>query len=343
MKTTIVNLSILGLLAMPALASAAEPSDEARLQTLERAYQAGVISKEEYSQKKAQLVADVGGTGKKLETLQQAWEAGIISDEEYARKREHLLSQAGETRTRLQALDEARDAGLLSEEDYSDRRARIMEGRAPSRRTSAPETSLSMRASGAEPGSVAPTGWMLNGATIGRGNTGMALKLGWSEVSVGMLTSVGTHVDLGGTVAFLYGYEGTTIYSVMPGARLNMDLRLSMVSIGAFNLGVKLSPGVVTYFGDSGTAFGVSLPVELVAGFRLAESLSLHVGVSAPMVLFFEPVTAFTLPIRPGVGLEYKVSDALSIGLETGFGPSIQFDYDTVFSFRALMMVGFYL
>jgi len=66
-----------------------------KLDALEDAYKAGILSEGEYLQKKAEIEASVPQiseeTQKKLEALDAARSAGILSDEEYERKKAELL------------------------------------------------------------------------------------------------------------------------------------------------------------------------------------------------------------------------------------------------------------
>ena len=70
----------------------------------------------------------------KLDALEAAYKAGILSEEEYTRKKAEMESQlrAAEsqldeaTKQKIQALDAARDAGILSEEEYARKKAELM-------------------------------------------------------------------------------------------------------------------------------------------------------------------------------------------------------------------------
>jgi len=83
--------------------------------------------------------------------------------------------------------------------------------------------------------------------------------------------------------------------------------------------------------------------VDLVAGLVLAPTFSLHFGLSLPLSLAFTPNFAFMIPIEPGVGLEFKASQELTIGLDTSFGPVIAIANQTavVFGFKTQLAVGY--
>lgn len=141
----VLALSIL----VSALEAAPAESGEdpgARLEALERARDAGILSDEEYERKKAEIEARGRPAGepalsealrKKLDALEAAHEAGILSDEELARKREELLSSAGgdrspavdeATRAKIAALEAAHEAGVLSADELARKRAELLGG-----------------------------------------------------------------------------------------------------------------------------------------------------------------------------------------------------------------------
>ena len=73
----------LGLVSFAGAAGA----DDAKLKALDAAYQAGVLSEDEYKQKKAELSA---AGQSKLEALEAAQAAGLLTQEEYARKKAEI-------------------------------------------------------------------------------------------------------------------------------------------------------------------------------------------------------------------------------------------------------------
>jgi hypothetical protein len=78
--------------------------------------------------------ADDAALREKLEALDRARDAGILSDEEYAEKRAALLPELPElddaTRAKLAALEDARTAGVLTDEEYAAKRSELLGGRA---------------------------------------------------------------------------------------------------------------------------------------------------------------------------------------------------------------------
>jgi len=67
---------------------------------------------------------------RKLDALEKAHQAGVLSDEEYARKKAELAPPAPaidpETRKKLDALEAARAAGVITEQEYAAKKAAIL-------------------------------------------------------------------------------------------------------------------------------------------------------------------------------------------------------------------------
>jgi hypothetical protein len=90
----------------------AEQADiQTKLKALENARNAGVLSDDEYSRKKAELNAKLqqtrqqpdAATQRKLKALDDARKAGVLSDDEYAKKRNELIGTAAVTDTKAPA------------------------------------------------------------------------------------------------------------------------------------------------------------------------------------------------------------------------------------------------
>jgi hypothetical protein len=118
---------------------------EAKLEVLEAARKAQIITVTEYRAKKAELEAQLAAarapvldeaTKQKLEILQRAFEAGLLSEAEYASKKAEIEAAAApaaprldaDTRAKLAALDAALQAGILSDEEYAKKREELVGG-----------------------------------------------------------------------------------------------------------------------------------------------------------------------------------------------------------------------
>lgn len=117
---------------------------QAKLQALDAAHEAGILSDQEYEGKRAELEAEVQAralakaVAERLEALQAAHRAGILTDEEFERKEAELKAQLKPgrrpldeaTRERLEALEAAHQAGILSDEEFEQKKAELL-GQAP--------------------------------------------------------------------------------------------------------------------------------------------------------------------------------------------------------------------
>jgi hypothetical protein len=219
----------------------------------------------------------------------------------------------------------------------------------PSTDTKAPAPSTSGAPSGG--------GWLLGGATVGAGQTYFLGEFGWPGIDLSILHGMNDRFDVGGTFSFVYGLEGMTsvehISGIAPGFKLNAILKLNLLKKAKFNLGLRLNPGFAFYvpsanlyvaygnrFHRDYAMFGIQFPLEVLAGIVVIDSLSINIGVSVPMVIFFVPDFSFVLGVQPGFGLEYKIDSSLSLTLDTRFGPDFIMpsggSSNTEFSFRAL-------
>ena len=107
---------------------------------------------------------------KKLEALQAAHQAGVLSDEEYAQKKAILAAQLqdaapaldAETRQRLEALEAAYRAGVLNEQEYQQKKALLSRG---ATKPAASQPSAEPLPPGATDPRPAPTGAAREGRT----------------------------------------------------------------------------------------------------------------------------------------------------------------------------------
>jgi hypothetical protein len=204
------------------------------------------------------------------------------------------------------------------------------------------------------------TGWVLNGGNVGTGSNVLLAELGWPGLSLTILHGQSSRLDLGGTLGFDYGLEGVPV--IAPGLKLNAVIRLGLADSGKYNVGVRVSPGLRTWFPtdsvhyryfqrdyryrDGDVLFGLQFPVELIAGILPTPSLSVNVALSLPMALYFVPEVSFVFPIQPGLGLEYRVDRSLTLTVDTRFGPSIFMvpgGSHAQFSFRTMLGLAYRL
>jgi hypothetical protein len=125
----------------PAPASGTPPAGAAagdKLEALDAALAAGIITQEEYARKKTQLESEMRAaapaTAEKLAALKAAYESGILTEEEYARKKAEIEAQAGgapklpdeETRRKLAALEQAHESGILNDQEFDSKKAELL-------------------------------------------------------------------------------------------------------------------------------------------------------------------------------------------------------------------------
>jgi hypothetical protein len=204
--------------------------------------------------------------------------------------------------------------------------------------------------------------WLLNGAGVGDGRNAVLAEFGWPGFGMTYLHGATSTTDVGIALGFNYGFEGIPEIGTLPGIRLNAVLRLNLADDGKLNVGARFSPGVFTYFYDyeygwrdeTETWFGISLPLELAAGYLVLPQLSVNVGISMPIAIKVTGDAApyseisdggtVLLPVLPGFGAEYRATDDLSITFESGFGPSIvigEDSSDVEFAFKMLVGAGY--
>ncbi len=191
-------------------------------------------------------------------------------------------------------------------------------------------------------------GWLLNGETLGNGQTAFHGEIGWPGLQLSLLHGVSDQLDLGGLFAFNFGVEGITDYGAQPGLRLGGILRLNLMDNGKVNLGLRVAPAMILYFyssgyylGGSSTVFGFAIPIQVVVGIPISPQFAVHFDMGLPMTIALTPDSSFTLSILPGAGLEYKLDRALSLTFDTAFGAAINFGGGASFQLRALFGVGY--
>lgn len=189
-------------------------------------------------------------------------------------------------------------------------------------------------------------GSLLAGKTMNGGDAILA-EFGWPGFLLTYLHSQTRTLDIGGTFTFNYGREG--LLYIDPGIKLQGVVRLNLFDNGKINLGLRLDPGLLMYFAEpqgEGTAYGVTIPVSLLAGVSAGEAIMLHFGFDFPML--FRAATnddfRFEFPFLFGVGVEYRVDSHLSLTFDCRFGPDvIAYSHfsETDFAFRALLGIGY--
>jgi hypothetical protein len=113
---------------------------------LDQAYQAGVLSKDEYEAKKAGLESQ----SEVLDALDKARATGLLTEADYQSIKAHLIAKA----SALAALEKARRAGVFNQDDYLAKKAALLaadEATAPSVQAEAASASSHPVAHGEKP------------------------------------------------------------------------------------------------------------------------------------------------------------------------------------------------
>jgi hypothetical protein len=164
---------------------------------------------------------------------------------------------------------------------------------------------------------------VLSPRTVGKGQMAVNAELGFPGVSVGLLRGLGERLDAGFRFSLNLGVEGQPNLLV-PGLKLQAQLRALILTGGRAELGVGFAPGALFYFFSS-PALGVVLPVSVVLGLPLLEQLSVHGAFEVPLWITFTPNRAITLPLLFGGGFEYFINRELAATFKVRMGPSIDF------------------
>lgn len=165
-----------------------------------------------------------------------------------------------------------------------------------------------------------------SGKTLGSG-TAFHGELGWPGMSATLLGSMGPKLDLGGKFSFLWGYEGIPNLDPNPfGTKLQGVLRLGLLERGRFNMGLRFSPGMFFYFEPFSTV-GMTVPVELAAGFAIRPDLMLNFGINMPMFVDFGSSMGMVVPVLFGGGLEYAFDQSMGLTFNLHGGPALGTGY----------------
>jgi len=109
--------------------SAAIATPASKLAALDKAYQAGVLSKDEYEAKKRELAPAPAADPARMSALDTAYQTGVLTKEEYEAKKRGLTAAPVATPkadpVQLSAIETAYRSGVLSKEEYDARRQEL--------------------------------------------------------------------------------------------------------------------------------------------------------------------------------------------------------------------------
>lgn len=187
-------------------------------------------------------------------------------------------------------------------------------------------------------------GWsVLTGATAGAGNTLFTADGGFPGLDVGVLRGLTQAFDLGARFTFNYAEEGITAPVGIPGVKLAVVGRFTLIDRGWLNFGLTIAPGFLAYFWPTFVSPGLSIPIEGKLGFRLGDAIGLAVGVDMPIFAVFGKFASVNVPLLFGAGVEYFVDKTLAVTLSFRVGPSFNSHGDAHAMLQSLLGVAFRL
>lgn len=172
-------------------------------------------------------------------------------------------------------------------------------------------------------------GWSIyGGQTVGAGSNVIAGQLGWPGLSFTYLYGAARQLDFGVRLtAINYGFEG--LFDVRAGNKLQGVVRLSLLDLGRFALGLEFAPGPLIYWRGDGMQWGLALPIKLQMGLGVGSAMILNFGVDFPMFVTFNFDPSLYLPILGGIGLEYFIDRRMAITFNLRMGPAIRTENNT--------------
>jgi hypothetical protein len=172
------------------------------------------------------------------------------------------------------------------------------------------------------------------GAPLGAGKAAIDAQFGFPSVSIGYLTGLNDHMDIGGHFAFMYGVEGDPSFfnggGLVPGVKLAGDLKLLVAKTGRADISLDFTAGFTSYFKSGLSFFGLALPIpELVFALPITNVLLVHFGIRVPWTIGIATgngTSAFMMlvPISFGGGMEFAIDSRLSLTFGFRVGPEVE-------------------
>jgi len=180
-------------------------------------------------------------------------------------------------------------------------------------------------------GSIIPIGesaWSATaGRTVGSGNSVLLAEAGWPGISFTFLHGADERTDWGARVNFNYKYMNTD--TNLTGVDLQVPYRLRMTNDQDSSFGVVLqaSPGVTLYSNNGSAQFGFALPLGVVLGTRVSDTVTLDAGMDIPVLLSI--TNPFGVVFGPlfGVGGEYLVDRNIAVTARIRVGPEVSLNH----------------
>jgi opacity protein-like surface antigen len=155
--------------------------------------------------------------------------------------------------------------------------------------------------------------------TVGTGRSVVTAEAGWPGIAAQYLYGLDAATDIGGRVAFNYGFVNTTIGQV--GVDLQVPVRRFLTTSGAFDIEAHASPGL-TFYGNHGEPiFGIGGPIGLLAAYHVDPRFTVDVAGEVPILLSLSNPTGLFFGPLVGAGAEYQLEKNLSLTAKVRVGP----------------------
>jgi hypothetical protein len=166
--------------------------------------------------------------------------------------------------------------------------------------------------------------WSVESAkTVGAGRTVLWGQAGWPGIWAELIHGLEPTLEIGGKVAFNYGFEGIVDLGVL-GLDFQFLLRKQFFENEKMRIAARFDPGILLYFPSRSTLFGITFPVGVEFGFPVSPVVSLSASFGLPMYVYFQNGgSGFVIPILFGGGAEYLLEKNVALTFKLALGPSI--------------------
>jgi hypothetical protein len=179
----------------------------------------------------------------------------------------------------------------------------------------------------ASPAVAAERSWsVMSGSAVGPAHLALQFQAGWPDLSLAGNYGINEKLDVGARLAFAYGADGSLGFGpgVVPGFRIQVGARYTLVDTGTIRVGASFTPGFGLDALPGAPTARILLPLGLTVGIAASEAMAFHVGLDLPIYVTPGTFGGLTLPILVGGGVEYHVDQALALTAQARIGPAIE-------------------
>ncbi len=180
---------------------------------------------------------------------------------------------------------------------------------------------------------------VVGGRTVGEGRAALEMAVGWPGVGVAYLRGVAPMFDAGVRASFVYSREGL-VSAVLPGFKVQGLLKLRLVDADRVSLAATFEPGPFFNVEYGAAVWGFALPLGVRVGIAASSALSLGLSFDVPVWVRFGPLGGVSVPLLPGVGVEYFLKSELLVFARARMGPTLRPYRTAEFTLDAAIGVG---